>query len=68
MASRRQQNVKLKLEKKVAEGNFYEAHQMYNTLYARSKGQGKIEQAQELVISGALLMLQNGQVWFTVPC
>ncbi|XP_060081085.1 Golgi to ER traffic protein 4 homolog [Ylistrum balloti] len=42
-------------------GNFYEAHQMYRTLYFRYKGQKKYTEALNLLYNGSLTLLQHNQ-------
>ncbi|KAK3090317.1 hypothetical protein FSP39_010901 [Pinctada imbricata] len=42
-------------------GNYYEAHQMYRTLYFRYKGQKKYPEAINLLYNGALLLLNHNQ-------
>ncbi|XP_070580520.1 Golgi to ER traffic protein 4 homolog [Ptychodera flava] len=50
-----------KLRVSVEEGNFYEAHQMYRTLYFRYMSQKKHAEAIELLYSGASLLLKHNQ-------
>ncbi|XP_071509251.1 Golgi to ER traffic protein 4 homolog B-like [Diadema antillarum] len=50
-----------KLKKCVEDGNYYEAHQMYRTLYFRYLAQKKHAEAIELVYTGASLLLQHNQ-------
>ncbi|XP_022095557.1 Golgi to ER traffic protein 4 homolog [Acanthaster planci] len=53
--------VLLKLRQNVEEGNYYEAHQMYRTLYHRYMAQKKHAEAIELIYSGASLLLSHNQ-------
>ncbi|XP_063971881.1 Golgi to ER traffic protein 4 homolog [Diachasmimorpha longicaudata] len=50
-----------KLEASVNSGNYYEAHQMYRTLYFRYLGQKKYTDLLELLYNGAMLFLQRDQ-------
>lgn len=45
----------------VDENNFYEAHQMYRTLYFRYNAQKKYEDALELLYTGSLTLLKHNQ-------
>lgn len=51
-----------KLEKCVEAGNYYEAQQMYKTVYARYVAAKKYAAALELLQSGASVQLRHGQV------
>eukprot|EP01116_Phalansterium_solitarium_P000216 TRINITY_DN10125_c0_g1_i1.p2 TRINITY_DN10125_c0_g1~~TRINITY_DN10125_c0_g1_i1.p2 ORF type:complete len:322 (+),score=129.93 TRINITY_DN10125_c0_g1_i1:52-1017(+) len=51
-----------KLERSVAEGKYYEAQQMYKTLYYRYVGQKKADDACQLLLSGVRTMLSQRQV------
>lgn len=65
MAARRSggvQRVLDKLEASVTAGNFYEAHQMYRTLYFRYLMQEKYKELLDLLYSGSRLLLQNKQL------
>ncbi|KAJ1527592.1 hypothetical protein ONE63_007555 [Megalurothrips usitatus] len=65
MAARRSggvQRVLDKLEASVTAGNFYEAHQMYRTLYFRYLMQEKYKELLELLYSGSKLLLLNKQL------
>uniref|UniRef100_A0A915B8Z6 Golgi to ER traffic protein 4 homolog n=2 Tax=Parascaris univalens TaxID=6257 RepID=A0A915B8Z6_PARUN len=50
-----------RLEKKLADrlesGDYYEAHQIYRTLYYRMSAQGKWQQLQDLLYNGAIKLL-----------
>ncbi|XP_045142000.1 Golgi to ER traffic protein 4 homolog isoform X2 [Echinops telfairi] len=55
------QRVEGKLRASVEKGDYYEAHQMYRTLFFRYMSQGKHVDARELMFSGALLFFSHGQ-------
>ncbi|XP_024937701.1 Golgi to ER traffic protein 4 homolog [Cephus cinctus] len=64
MASRHNhgvQRVLAKLEASVNSGNYYEAHQMYRTLYFRYLTQKKYSDLLELLYNGSVLLLQHDQ-------
>lgn len=61
MSSRGVSRVLDKLENAISKGNYYEAHQMYRTLYFRYIGQGKYDQCLELLNGGALTFFQKEQ-------
>lgn len=50
-----------KLESSVESGNYYEAHQMYRTLYFRYLTQKKYEELLELLYKGSLTLLNHEQ-------
>jgi len=50
-----------KLTKSVKDGNFYEAHQMYKTLYFRLISQHKYEELLSMLHDGAMLFLRHDQ-------
>ncbi|XP_018323696.1 Golgi to ER traffic protein 4 homolog [Agrilus planipennis] len=50
-----------KLENSVKEGNYYEAHQMYRTLYFRYLGQEKYNELLDMLYNGAVLFLDRNQ-------
>lgn len=50
-----------KLESSVESGNYYEAHQMYRTLYFRYLSQKKYEELLELLYKGSLTLLNHEQ-------
>ncbi|XP_045497283.1 Golgi to ER traffic protein 4 homolog [Colias croceus] len=50
-----------KLEASVNDGKFYEAHQMYRTLYFRYLSQKKYSDLLQLLYNGALILLQRDQ-------
>lgn len=50
-----------KLESSIETGNYYEAHQMYRTLYFRYLSQRKYEELLELLYKGALTLLNHDQ-------
>eukprot|EP00232_Nephroselmis_pyriformis_P009509 CAMPEP_0182882976 /NCGR_PEP_ID=MMETSP0034_2-20130328/18110_1 /TAXON_ID=156128 /ORGANISM="Nephroselmis pyriformis, Strain CCMP717" /LENGTH=124 /DNA_ID=CAMNT_0025016097 /DNA_START=17 /DNA_END=387 /DNA_ORIENTATION=- len=51
-----------KLEKQIAAGNFYEAQQMYMTVFHRSKARKKLADALHLLRAGACTQLAHGQL------
>ncbi len=53
--------VLIKLEKSINSGNYYEAHQMYRTLYFRYLGQKKYSSLIELLYNGSHQLLQKEQ-------
>ncbi|KAM9125066.1 Golgi to ER traffic protein 4 homolog isoform 1-T1 [Pangshura tecta] len=55
------QRVEGKLRASVEKGEYYEAHQMYRTLFFRYMSQGKHVEARELMYSGALLFFSHNQ-------
>ncbi|XP_055984542.1 Golgi to ER traffic protein 4 homolog [Sorex fumeus] len=55
------QRVEGKLRASVEKGDYYEAHQMYRTLFFRYMSQSKHVEARELMCSGALLFFSHGQ-------
>nr|XP_045731904.1 Golgi to ER traffic protein 4 homolog [Mirounga angustirostris] len=55
------QRVEGKLRASVEKGDYYEAHQMYRTLFFRYMSQSKHTEARELMCSGALLFFSHGQ-------
>ncbi|XP_075686413.1 Golgi to ER traffic protein 4 homolog [Rhinoderma darwinii] len=55
------QRVEGKLRASVEKGDYYEAHQMYRTLFFRYMPQNKHAEARELMYSGALLFFSHGQ-------
>lgn len=64
MASRNNhgvQRVLAKLEASINSGNYYEAHQMYRTLYFRYLGQKKYSELLDLLYNGATVLLQHEQ-------
>lgn len=58
-SSRGVSRVLAKLKASIESKNFYEAHQMYRTLYFRYVSQGKYDEVLELLYDGALTMLDN---------
>ncbi|KAK4009808.1 Golgi to ER traffic protein 4 homolog [Daphnia magna] len=50
-----------KLKKSIEDGNYYEAHQMYRTLYFRYMGQERYEPLLKLLYDGAMLLFQHQQ-------
>ncbi|XP_034946473.1 Golgi to ER traffic protein 4 homolog [Chelonus insularis] len=55
------QRVLRKLENSINSGNYYEAHQMYRTLYFRYIAQEKYSDLLDLLYNGAILLLQRDQ-------
>ncbi|KAF2367841.1 hypothetical protein FHG87_001400 [Trinorchestia longiramus] len=53
--------VKAKLQKSIEEGQYYEAHQMYRTLYFRYKSQEKYTELLDLLYEGSHLLLTHNQ-------
>ena len=51
-----------KLQQKIRDKEYYEAHQTYRVLYQRYRAQGKEKEALDLLYDGALTLLQHGQV------
>ena len=62
VSSRRTARVAEKLQQKIRDKDYYEAHQTYRVLYQRYKAQGKETEALDLLYDGALLLIQHGQV------
>ncbi|XP_063230594.1 Golgi to ER traffic protein 4 homolog [Bacillus rossius redtenbacheri] len=50
-----------KLQGSIRDKNFYEAHQLYRTLYFRYLGVKKYKDLLDLLYSGAILLLENDQ-------
>lgn len=50
-----------KLESSIETGNYYEAHQMYRTLYFRYLSQRKYDELLELLYKGSLTLLNHEQ-------
>lgn len=50
-----------KLNTSLSKGNFYEAHQMYRTLYFRYVGQQKFAQVEDLLYEGAVQLFNHKQ-------
>jgi len=61
MAARGVERVLAKCEACIADGNYYEAHQMFRTVYFRYNGQRKYTEAADLLYKGALILLQHNQ-------
>lgn len=53
--------VLLKLETSINNGDYYEAHQMYRTLYFRYLAQKKYNETLQLLYNGSFLLLQKEQ-------
>lgn len=50
-----------KLEASVESGNYYEAHQMYRTLYFRYSSQKRYDECLDLLYKGSVKFLNNEQ-------
>ncbi|XP_071521488.1 Golgi to ER traffic protein 4 homolog [Panulirus ornatus] len=61
LGSRGVARVLAKLKSSVEEGRYYEAHQMYRTLYFRYCGQQKYIEVLDLLYDGASLLLKHDQ-------
>ena len=59
--SRGMNRVFSKIEACVSAGNYYEAHQMYRTLYFRHTAQKNYDDCLELIYRGALTLLNKDQ-------
>uniref|UniRef100_A0AAQ5XR37 Golgi to ER traffic protein 4 homolog n=1 Tax=Amphiprion ocellaris TaxID=80972 RepID=A0AAQ5XR37_AMPOC len=62
------QRVEGKLRASVEKGDYYEAHQMYRTLFFRYMSQAKHAEARELMYNGALLFFSYNQVYAALVC
>lgn len=51
-----------RLQQRVSEGEFYEALQLYKTSYSRLKAQGRLDDAEELITTGAIAMSKENEV------
>lgn len=51
-----------RLQQRVSEGEYYEALQLYKTSYSRLKAQGKLDDAEELLVTGAIAMSKENEV------
>lgn len=60
-SSRGVSRVLAKLEASVAAGNYYEAHQMYRTLYFRYSSQKRYDDCLDLLYKGSVVFLNNEQ-------
>jgi len=56
------ERVMSKLKKSIENENYYEAHQMYRTLYFRYVGQRKYEELEVMLYDGAILLFSHNQV------
>uniref|UniRef100_A0A0L8GDZ6 Trafficking protein particle complex subunit 11 domain-containing protein n=1 Tax=Octopus bimaculoides TaxID=37653 RepID=A0A0L8GDZ6_OCTBM len=61
MCAERLSRILAKCQACVDANNFYEAHQMYRTLYFRYNAQHKYEDALELLYKGSVTLLQHRQ-------
>lgn len=61
-----------RLQQCVAEGDYYEALQLYKTSYSRFKAQQKLDDAEELLVTGSIAMCRENEVlrlkYLTVSC
>lgn len=62
------QNIIRKLNAYFEEGQFYEAEQLYKTLYTRYSDKGRHAQALALVLHGARRLFEHGQVCARAVC
>ena len=62
VSTSRSSKVAEKLQEKIREGNYYEAHQTFRALYQRYNAQGREKEAIELLCKGASLLLEHSQV------
>ena len=62
LSSAKSRKVMERLQKKIEDGSFYEAHQTYRALYQRFCAQGNEEQAMSLLVEGASTLLKHQQV------
>lgn len=62
LSSAKSRKVIIRLQQKIEEGSFYEAHQTYRALYQRFCAQGSEEQAISLLLEGASTLLKHKQV------
>ena len=51
-----------RLQQRVSEGEYYEALQLYKTSYSRLEAQGKLDEAEELLVTGAIAMSKENEV------
>jgi hypothetical protein len=61
-SARSSASVLKKLEKRVEDGDYYEALQMYKTLHDRHVSNSNFEEAEKLVVSGTLTLLKMKQL------
>lgn len=54
--------IQAKLANNLETGNYYEAHQLYRTLYFRFSGQAKFEEAEDLLFDGADKLFKCKQI------
>lgn len=50
-----------KLDKLIEDENFYEAHQLYRTIYFRYLNSKRFRELQDLLLKGSLIFLEKGQ-------
>lgn len=58
-------DVAQRLQQRVSEGDYYEALQLYKTSYSRFKAQSKLDDAEELLVTGAIAMCRENEVCAT---
>jgi len=54
--------IQAKLKTSLDAGNFYEAHQLYRTLYFRYSAQSKLSDAEDLLYDGAVELFKKKQI------
>jgi len=54
--------IQAKLKSNLESGNFYEAHQLYRTLYFRFSSQSKFKEAEDLLYDGATELFKSKQI------
>ena len=64
VSSTKTRKVAQKLQERIRNGEYYEAHQTYRVLYQRYRAQGKQKTALEFLFEGASTLLQHSQVHF----
>ena len=55
------QRLIVKLEDRLGKGDYYEAHQIYRTIYYRLTREQKFNEAYDLLYDGAMKLLERGQ-------
>lgn len=55
------ERILVKLNRMIAGGEYYEAHQLYRTLYFRYSNSNKYSELRHLLFDGSILFLVNGQ-------
>lgn len=67
VSTKRAARMEEKLQQKIQDKDYYEAHQMYRVLYQRYKAQGKESEALDLLYDGALALLTHREVCTRSP-